>query len=238
MEIAEETKPWQRYLGIFWACYCGFGGTLIKLIIQSVPALSTNQIVSGIMSNMYIIPYILLLVSFVPVIFKPLKQQKAKKIILWSMIISFLYIVFSFFMGALESVLFRYFFGQSVPHNSNDEDLLSNLHSPDKLTSILFIILVCVIGPLIEEISYRICLFGTLRKKHRILSHLITALLFGFQHVSTAVILSNRPQEILYIFSYMGFSLLMTIMYKKLKTPVPGIIAHMLCNTIGIFTSH
>lgn len=69
MEFAEKMKPWQRYLGIFWACYCGFGGVLLQLIIQSVPALSTNQIVSGIMSNMYIIPYILLLVSFVYLLF-------------------------------------------------------------------------------------------------------------------------------------------------------------------------
>ncbi len=233
MKFAEKMKPWQRYLGIFWACYCSFGGVLLQLIIQSF---HVSQIIYNTLNGINTAIKIILLVSFVPVIFKPLKQQKAKKIILWSILLLVIKFSLTIFCRFSENNLIAYL-GLTNKTNLNSQMLQSQLESPTMWKMVYSAISIGIIGPIVEEISYRICLFGTLRKNHKILSHLITAFLFGFQHISMAVILFNKPEEFVYIFSYMVTSLVWTIAYAKLKTPVPGIACHMLNNGLSIIFS-
>jgi membrane protease YdiL (CAAX protease family) len=91
-----------------------------------------------------------------------------------------------------------------------------------------------ILGPVIEELLYRVCFFTVISKKNRVLAHLATAFIFGLQHVFTAILYEGHPQEILLIGGYMSYSLVLTMMYEKTKTPVPGMLAHMLLNGAGL----
>ncbi len=233
MEFAEKMKPWQRYLGIFWACFCSFGGVLLTLALHHF---KVGNEITNTLNILIKMLEILILVVFIPVIFKSLKQQKPLKIILWSILLLVINFSLTIFCRFSENNLIAYL-GLTNKTNLNSQMLQSQLESPTMWKMVYSAISIGIIGPLIEEISYRICLFGTLRKNHRILSHLITAFLFGFQHISMAVILFNKPEEFVYIFSYMVTSLVWTIAYAKLKTPVPGIACHMLNNSLSIIFS-
>ena len=135
-----------------------------------------------------------------------------------------------FFHSLIEPYLMN-LFGIEKVVNANNNSLKDGINGGNV---ILWIVVSTILAPLTEEISYRVCLFTILRKKSRIFAHLITALVFGISHIFSTMVFGNYPQEIISICSYVAFSLILTIMYEKLKTPVPGIIVHMLCNFIFI----
>jgi membrane protease YdiL (CAAX protease family) len=227
----EKIEGWHKYFGIIYACYASFGGTLLILLLYTMFGNSINYFFLNPVTNI-ILPLVVFLI-FIPIVFKPLKQQKAKKIIIWTVIILVLKFVAKIFFRFLENNLIV-FLGHEGLKNFNSEHLSNKLTDQNIWIQIFGILSVCLIGPFVEEVTYRICLFTTLRKKIGISAHLITAFLFGFQHIAMAVLLYNRPLECLYIFSYMGGSLVSSIVYEKIKTPVPGIISHMAGNLINI----
>jgi membrane protease YdiL (CAAX protease family) len=186
-----------------------------------------NPITKGILP-------IIVALMYIGVIYKPLKQQKIKRIVIWT-IITFI----SVFI--ISQIIFRFFennlivfLGYESLKNLNTEGIQTQFSSSNQLYKFFLIFSTCIIGPFVEEVTYRVCLFTTLREKSKIFAHLFTAFLFGFQHIAIAVLLYGRPQEFLYIFSYMSFSLVLTIIYEKIKTPVPGIISHMALNICGV----
>ncbi|MCL2311367.1 MAG: lysostaphin resistance A-like protein [Firmicutes bacterium] len=227
----EKIDSWRRYLGIGYACYASFGGALLVLLLNTIFGNSINYSFINLITNI-ILPVIIFLI-YLPTIFKPLKQQRIKKIIIWSLITLTLKFIVKIFFRFIENNLIA-FLGYDGLKNFNSEHLANKLADPSVLVQVFGILSMCLIGPFVEEVTYRVCLFTTLRKKIGIFSHLVTAILFGFQHISIAVLLYNRPLEFLYIFSYMGGSLISSIMYEKINTPVPGIISHMLGNLINI----
>ncbi|MDR1627429.1 MAG: CPBP family intramembrane metalloprotease [Oscillospiraceae bacterium] len=227
----EKIEDWRQYFGISYACYASFGGTLFILLLHTIFGDNINY--SFINPITSIILPLIVFISYMPTIFEPLKQQKTKKIIMWTVVC-----ILAIFAS---KVLFRFiennfivFLGHEGLKNFNSESLSNQLSKPNVWLQTYSILSMCLIGPFVEEVTYRVCLFTTLRKRIGIFAHLITAILFGFQHISIAVLLYNRPLEFLYIFSYIGFSFVLTIIYEKTKTPIPGIISHILINCVGV----
>lgn len=88
------------------------------------------------------------------------------------------------------------------------------------------ILLIVVAAPISEEICFRGMLFGGLRERTpRIAAALISAAIFGGLHATTGV--SAIPPLI-------GFGFVLCLLYEKTGSVVPGIILHMLNNSVAL----
>jgi membrane protease YdiL (CAAX protease family) len=230
MIFNEKVEGFRKYFGIVYACYTSFGFIMLIALLRMIFGDAIDYSKINPITNI-ILPLIVVII-YIPIILKPLRRQKIKNIVIWTLIAIVLKfvarIVFRFFENNLIV-----FLGYDL-NNFNTESLGDQLNTSNILLKIFGILSMCLIGPFVEEVIYRVCLFTTLRRKIGISAHLITALLFGFQHIAIAVLILGQTQEFLYMFSYMGGSLISSIMYEKTKTPVPGIISHMIGNSINL----
>lgn len=88
------------------------------------------------------------------------------------------------------------------------------------------ILLIAVIAPISEEVCFRGMLYGGLREKlPRLAAALITGLIFGGLHALTGV--SAVPP-------LMVFGFLLCLLYEKTGSIVPGILLHMLNNSVAL----
>jgi membrane protease YdiL (CAAX protease family) len=88
------------------------------------------------------------------------------------------------------------------------------------------ILLIVVLAPISEEVCFRGMLFGGLREKlPRLGAALISALIFGGLHALTGV--SAVPPLIV-------FGFVLALLYEKTGSVLPGIVLHMLNNSIAL----
>jgi hypothetical protein len=88
------------------------------------------------------------------------------------------------------------------------------------------ILLIVVLAPISEEVCFRGMLFGGLREKlPRLGAALISALIFGGLHALTGV--SAVPPLIV-------FGFVLALLYEKTGSILPGIVLHMLNNSIAL----
>jgi len=90
----------------------------------------------------------------------------------------------------------------------------------------LQILLIVIAAPVSEEVCFRGMLFGGLRTRlPRLAAALITGLIFGVLHALTG--LSAVPPLI-------AFGFILALLYEKTGSIVPGIILHMLNNSVAL----
>ncbi|OLO26695.1 CAAX protease family protein [Alkalihalophilus pseudofirmus] len=88
----------------------------------------------------------------------------------------------------------------------------------------LFIIIMAVIGPILEEIIFRQVIFGSLYKKYNfIIAALISSLIFALVHM-----------DLDYILVYTALAFVFAYLYVKTKRILVPIIAHVAMNTIAV----
>jgi membrane protease YdiL (CAAX protease family) len=88
------------------------------------------------------------------------------------------------------------------------------------------VLLIVVAAPISEEVCFRGFLFGGLRERFpRLLAALITGLIFGGLHATTG--LSAIP-------ILAAFGLILALLYEKTGSIVPGILLHMLNNSVAL----
>ena len=93
------------------------------------------------------------------------------------------------------------------------------------------ILIVGIIGPICEEVAYRVGLFTLLRRVHPSLAYIATALIFGFIHFD--ITSTDLITEFLYLPEYMFAGLVFAFVYDK-KGIVGSSIAHILNNMFSI----
>lgn len=88
------------------------------------------------------------------------------------------------------------------------------------------IVLIAIAAPISEEVCFRGMLFGGLRERlPRIPAALVTGLIFGGLHATTGV--SAVPP-------LMAFGFILALLYEETGSIVPGILLHMLNNSIAL----
>jgi membrane protease YdiL (CAAX protease family) len=94
--------------------------------------------------------------------------------------------------------------------------------------TVLQILLIVIAAPIAEETCFRGMLFGGLREKlPRLVAALICGLIFGGLHVLTGV--TAVPPLIV-------FGFLLALLYEKTGSIVPGILLHMINNSIALLS--
>lgn len=125
-------------------------------------------------------------------------------------------------MGAAIGLylLFIVFYGSLIvqPHQEDIAEALGPLP--------LQILLIAVIAPISEEICFRGMLYGGLREKlPRLVAAVITGVIFGGLHAFSGV--TAVPP-------LMVFGFLLSLLYEKTGSIVPGILLHMLNNSVAL----
>ena len=88
------------------------------------------------------------------------------------------------------------------------------------------VLLIVIAAPISEEVCFRGMLFGGLRERlPRLAAALISALVFGGLHATTGV--SAVPPLI-------AFGFILALLYEKTGSIVPGILLHMLNNSVAL----
>ncbi len=92
--------------------------------------------------------------------------------------------------------------------------------------TVLQILLIVIAAPIAEETCFRGMLFGGLREKlPRLAAALICGLIFGALHALTGI--TAVPPLIV-------FGFLLALLYERTGSIIPGILLHMLNNTIAL----
>jgi len=88
------------------------------------------------------------------------------------------------------------------------------------------ILLIVIAAPLGEEVCFRGMLFGGLRERlPRLAAALVSALIFGGLHATTGI--SAVPVLV-------AFGFILALLYEKTGSIVPGILLHMLNNSVAL----
>ncbi|MGN6254829.1 MAG: lysostaphin resistance A-like protein [Solirubrobacterales bacterium] len=88
------------------------------------------------------------------------------------------------------------------------------------------VLLIAILAPIAEEVCFRGMLFGGLRERlPRMAAALVTGVIFGGLHALTGV--SAVPPLIV-------FGFLLSLLYEKTGSIVPGILLHMLNNSVAL----
>ena len=117
-----------------------------------------------------------------------------------------------------------------TPEDANTERVFEMIRS----NPVFMVLMTCFIAPIMEEILYRYTAFGLISKKNIIVAHIITAVLFGLQHVIEAGVYGGDVTQFINIGSYIVYSLIMTNLYSKTKNICIPIVIHILINSFGV----
>jgi membrane protease YdiL (CAAX protease family) len=223
IDFNEKIEGKRAVIGILACIMYSFGVTLL------------SNSVAGIFSILIFVTWIIPFVLCGKSVIIGLKKQSIVKITVWTL----LAIVLCFlsqniiFQNIIEPAAIK-MLGYENFSSSNTSNFIDDIRNGGAAFVVFMIFGGIILGPVIEELLYRVCFFTVLRKKSCVLAHFATAFIFGIQHVFRAIMYEGHPQELVIIGGYMAFSLVLTIMYEKTKTPVPGMFAHMLLNGIGL----
>lgn len=177
--------------------------------------------------------YVIIFAAMVIILFatkqmkKIVTKFKNKEVWTWAPIYLLIGIGFNFLFGMIRTLIFG-----EVPDNTN-QSIVVNVITAYPVSSFFWIVL---IGPIVEEFTYRYGLYGTLRRWNKYAALIITALIFGFIHFDFSVIGGSDKQllyiELLNIPSYIVMGLLFSYAYEKHDIQVP-IVAHVFNNLIA-----
>lgn len=117
--------------------------------------------------------------------------------------------------------------GISLEDNANQSTVTQLTLSFPFLSVITFVLL----GPVAEEITYRIGLFGYLHRYHRWLAYIVTALVFGFIHFDYGS--TNYLNELLNMPLYMIAGIIFSYVYEREGFEV-ATITHIMNNGFSI----
>jgi membrane protease YdiL (CAAX protease family) len=129
------------------------------------------------------------------------------------------------FVNALYSMIVTKLY-PGLTSNNNE----SSIDSIVAIFPILSTLIFGIVGPICEEIGYRVGLFSFIRKYNRVVAYILTALIFGFIHFD---FFGDMKVEFLNLPSYIISGLLFCYVYDK-EGPETSIVAHITNNLFAI----
>ncbi|NMA91395.1 MAG: CPBP family intramembrane metalloprotease [Amphibacillus sp.] len=208
----------KRYLGIiFTYLFAQLSPVLVaKLLLPfDLDADSHNQIIM----NWQV--FIFLVAVFVSILLLNKKDQISDQS-RSSDTMTFVWIVIGFFMAlfgqALGNLLYMLIFG-SVEQSQNTAQIMEIARAYP-----IFIIIVAIVGPILEEIIFRKIIFGELYKRSNFwIAGVISGLIFAVIH-----------NDFTHIHHYFIMAFVFAFVYVKSKRIIVPIMAHVLMNTFVV----
>ena len=116
--------------------------------------------------------------------------------------------------------------------NANTENVISMV----KENPVMMGFMACFYGPILEELLYRYTAFGLIRNRSRALAYIVSALLFGFQHIAVAAIYGGDLIQLINMPEYIIAGLIFAFLYDKTENICVPAGAHILANSFGLLS--
>ena len=116
--------------------------------------------------------------------------------------------------------------------NANTENVISMV----KENPVMMGFMACFYGPILEELLYRYTAFGLIRDRDRALAYIVSALLFGFQHIAVAAIYGGDLIQLINMPEYIIAGLIFALLYDKTENICVPAGAHILANSFGLLS--
>lgn len=208
--------------------------TLITIFVSILvgiifPDISTNKV--GLIAIVTLITYILTLIFQIISIWEYklyfLKTFLNYKAILVSILACIIIFGFDYLYNYIIETL--YYKGATPEINMNQGLIIDMI----KDSPILSFFTIVALGPIIEELTYRVGLFGLFRKFNVYIAYVVTILFFALAHISFEEIFKgNYIQELFALGNYLFASFILCITYHKFGFSA-SLIAHILNNLIA-----
>jgi membrane protease YdiL (CAAX protease family) len=119
-----------------------------------------------------------------------------------------------------------------VTDNANTENVISMIRE----NPVMMGFMACFYGPILEELLYRYTAFGLIRDRDRALAYIVSALLFGFQHIAVAAIYGGDLIQLINMPEYIIAGLIFAFLYDKTENICVPAGAHILANSFGLLS--
>ncbi len=93
------------------------------------------------------------------------------------------------------------------------------------------------LGPIVEETLFRGVVFGTLRRKSRILAYVVSSLLFAIYHLWQYMLGGVEPTFFLYLLQYLPAGIVLGACYEQAGSVWCPVFLHMAINFVSITVS-
>ena len=137
------------------------------------------------------------------------------------------YVAMLFFNAAFAAILML-ISGEEIIANPNNQAVTGLAETSPGIIKATGIFL----APIVEELMFRAGIFGTIRRKNRVLAYIVSMLAFGIYHVWAY--LPENPLYLLFIIQYLPVSWLLCRCYEKTNTIWTPIFMHMLVNAVSM----
>ena len=236
----EQKMNYVRQIILFFVGFIGFQiiGTLLQipfvLKAQSdfpgdnqaiLNYLNSPQVSMFVNALAYCIIFSLLLFIAMPGLNNLFKSFKNKKSYLGAIIAIACIYAFNIFYSVILAL-----FNVKADSNNNQQALDSVI----KVYPIISIIVFGVLGPVCEELTYRVGLFDFVKRKNRILAYVITIVVFTLIHFDFAA--SNIVNELINVPYYAGAAFAFTFVFDRFGFSA-SVTAHIFNNLISVFVS-
>ncbi|SFM14476.1 hypothetical protein SAMN04487943_108188 [Gracilibacillus orientalis] len=146
--------------------------------------------------------------------FFQLREKKIGSIILWSFLGIILVMISQYTAIIIEQVVFGI-----KPGSKNTMDLMNVARQAP-----IFIVIISVLGPILEELVFRKAIFGSLYKRMN----------FFFAALLSGVIFAAVHMDFEHILTYTAIGMVFAFLYVETKRIIVPIIAHMAINTFAV----
>ena len=130
---------------------------------------------------------------------------------------------------AVTDIYLRSSVGNAATDNPNNSAIITMADSSMGIIAGMSVFM----APVVEEIIFRAGIFGTLRKKNRVLAYVVTILLFSVYHVYSYI--AADPVNWIYILQYITVSFLLCRCYERTESIWSSIFLHMMINGISMW---
>ena len=122
-------------------------------------------------------------------------------------------------------------------------DLLYNTSNPNttavsdiarQSSAVMFVVSV-ILAPIVEETMFRGALFGTIRKKNRVLAYIVSIILFSIYHLWDEFVFGGgfSVQSLIYLLQYVPSGLALAWCYERSGSLVGPVVLHAVMNLIA-----
>ena len=236
----EKKMHYLRQILLFVIGFIGFQimGTLVQIpfllkaradfpgdkqaILKYIESAQVSMFVNAIT---YSIIFVILLFIAMPGLKNLLKSFQDKKAYLGALLAFAIIYVFNIFYSVFLGVI-----GVKADSNNNQQALDSII----KVYPIVSIIIFGFVGPICEEMTYRVGLFDFVKRKNRILAYVATIVIFTLIHFDFAA--SNIVNELINVPYYAAAAFAFTLVFDKFGFAA-SVTAHVANNLISVISS-
>lgn len=214
-----ELNVWKRAtllaLGLIGLNILAF---ILTYAFRVIPRSDRSAAVNLVAYSLLIILMITVVALDIP---KHLKEFKGWKPYVFGLVFGVGIIVFD--------ILYTNFVNLFYPINTSSNE--SGVRSIIDLFPFASIIILGIVGPLCEELAYRVGLFGLLKKVNRVLAYAVTGLVFGLLHFDFTS--PDLITELIFLPTYIAPGIILSVAYDLFGLPCSWF-AHSLNNLFAV----